>query len=148
MKNNFFTRFNKLFLALLISFIISSFFIKHIFLANSPKIRSNLDSYFLAKIKSSQESIIAYLRFNLFRQKIDTNNLANYSKEQINQYLKNNLKPITKGIKAATLPGYGYTEYKLNEIEWVQIEYTLKDGRKIKINFPKGTTPPPEEIFE
>lgn len=148
MTKDFFYKNFKIVLVLILSFLISSFSIKNIFLANSPRIRPNLDKYFLAKINNAKENFLAMLNFGIFKPKIDPNNLAKYSKEQINAYLKNNLKPITKGIKAATLPGYSYNEYRLNEIEWVQIEYTLKDGRVLKINFPKGTTPPPKEIFE
>lgn len=138
----------KIIIVLIFSFFLSNLFIKNIFLANSPQIRPNLDKYFLAKINNTKEDFLAMLRFSIFQPKIDPNNLAKYSKEQINAYLKNNLKSITKGVKAATLPGYSYVEFKVDEIIWTEITYTLKDGRKVKIKFPKGTTPPPKEIFE
>ena len=64
------------------------------------------------------------------------------------EFLKQSLKPITKGVSAATQDGYSYTEIKLNEIEWVQITYTLSNGETVTIEYPKGTTPPPKEIYE
>jgi len=150
----------KIFTVFLIAYFLSSFSIKNIFLANSPKVRPNLGSYFLAKIENTKDRFLALFNFNI----IPKSNYQNYdnntqlqlppqlastnNKEKINEFLKANLKPITKGVKAASVPGYSYTEFKLNEIEWARITYTLKNGKKITIKYPKGQTPPPKEIYE
>lgn len=140
--------------ALGIAYFVSSFSIKNVFLANSPKIRPNLGGYFLAKINNTKEKILAKLNFNfnLFpsfnipgSDRIATNQ---QNRQEIANALKSSLKPITKGVSAASKDGYHYFEFTLNEIEWVEITYTLKNGEIVKIRYPKGTNPPPKEIYE
>ena len=62
--------------------------------------------------------------------------------------MKNNLEPITKGVSAASKNGVGYTKFNIDEIEWAKITYTLKNGKVITIQYPKGTNPPPSFIYE
>ena len=47
---------------------------------------------------------------------------------------------MTKGVSAAEMPGYSYTEFRLNEIEWAQIIYTLKNGQTVTIEYPSSLT--------
>jgi hypothetical protein len=157
---NFYKKYLFIFFAFILAYFLSSFSIKHIFLANSPKIRPNLGGYFLAKMKNTKDRFLAFFNSNI----ITKSNYQNYgnntqlqlppqlastnNKEKIEAFLKENLKPITKGVRAASVPGYSYTEFRLNEIEWARITYTLKNGKKITIEYPKGTKPPPKEIYE
>jgi len=141
----------KIFTVFLIAYFLSSFSIKHIFLANSPKIRPNLGEYFLAKIENTKDRFLALFNFSNSKNnqlQLPPHLAKSKNKEKIEAFLKENLKPITKGVKAASVPGYSYTEFKLNEIEWARITYTLKNGKKITIEYPKGTEPPPKEIYE
>ena len=143
----------KLFLILALTYFISSIFIKNIFLANSPKIRPNLGGYFLAKINNTKEKILARLNFNFnlfpsFNIPSSNNIVSNQNQRETVNFLKSSLKPITKGVSAATKGNYSYTQFRLNEIEWVQITYTFKNGKTITIQYPKGTNPPPKEIYE
>ena len=102
----------------------------------------------MAKINTTKENILAKLNFNL--------NLFPSSSRQVNMvaenetinFLKESLKPVTRGVSAASKDGYSYTEFKLSEIEWAQITYTLKNGQTITIQYPKGTEPPPQAIFD
>jgi hypothetical protein len=142
-KFNFYIR---IVLILLIAFLLSKSLSNNIFLADSPKIRPNLDTYFLAKINTTKDNILAKLNFNFSFPK--NNFVANQSRNQTIEFLKNNLHPITKGVSAATRDNYSYTEYKVNEIEWVRVTYTLKNGKTINIEYPKGTNPPPQGIYE
>lgn len=140
--------FLKYFLIFVFSFFISHFIIKEIFIANSPKIRPNLARYFLAKINNFKDNLMAKLNLGISfdnQQKIAYKQEIN---EQVMKTLQQSLKPVTKGISAATIPGYSYNIYKINEIEWAQITYTLKNGKNITIEYPKATNPPPKEIFE
>ena len=142
----------KIFLILVFAFAVSYFFEKNIFLADSPKIRPNLDVYFLAKINNVKENILARLNLGSllpqFNQVPNNNLVATKNREETINFLKNNLKPITKGVSAASKDNYSYTEFKLNEIEWAQITYTLSSGKQVTIQYPKGTTPPPKTIYE
>ncbi len=142
----------KIFLVLVLAYFISSFSIENVFLANSPKIRPNLDQYFLAKINVTKENILAKLNFNFllpqFNQGSNNSLVANQNREEQINFLKSTLKPITKGVSASEKNGYSYTEFKLDEIEWAQITYTLKNGKTITIQYPKGTEPPPQAIYD
>jgi len=139
-------------LALGTAYLLSSFSIKNVFLADSPRIRPDLDKYLLAKISLTKNNVLAKLNFNFlfpkFNQGSNNNFVANQNREETINFLKNNLKPITKGVSAAEKDGYNYTEFKLNEIEWAQITYILNNGKQIMIQYPKGTEPPPKEIYE
>lgn len=161
MINNFlkYKKYLIAFLALILSFYISIFFIKNVFLANSPKIRPNLGSYYLVKIKNSFNKVSNFIASKSFsninlnlnqnnQSSINQQNTISKSRDLLMEELSKNLKPITKGVNAASKDGYNYYEFKLNEIEWVMVEYTLKNGEIIKIRYPKGTNPPPKEIYE
>ncbi len=136
----------KLVFAVFLSYVFSNFFIKNIFLANSPKIRPNLGEYFLAKINNAKENLIAKFNFDLFFSSTETD--QSLAEKQTIELLKNSLKPVTKGIRGSSIGTYSYTEFKLKEIEWARITYTLKDGRMIIIEYPKDQEPPPKEVFE
>lgn len=145
--------FSKIILVLVFSYLISNFSIKNVFLADSPKVRQNLDQYFLAKINNTKDQILAKLNFNLnffpiFNQSAINNVAQNQTSEQTIEFLKKSIQPVTKGVSAAEQDGYSYTEFKLDEIEWAQITYTLKNGEIITIQYPKGTNPPPQAVYE
>ena len=156
MKNIFIkkisTKYLKIFLVLVIAYYIADFSVNNLFLANSPRLRPNLYDYFLAKINTVKENLLSRLKINFFQ----TTQMANLAedkaedkkREEIMMFLKNNLKPITKGISAASKDGYHYSEFRLDEIEWVRITYTLNNGETITIEYPKGTEPPPKEYYE
>lgn len=126
----------KIFLIFVLSLFFSNFLINEIFLVKSPRIRPNLFSYLADK----------YGRFMfIFPSKeleLKRNEISSLS------ILKTNLKPIAPGVRAASLGSVSYIEYNLNKVQWTQIEYILKDGRKIKIKYPRNSLPPPKEIFE
>lgn len=142
----------KIFLILVFTFAISYFFEKNIFLADSPKIRPNIGTYFLANINNVKENALARLNLGSLLPQVNkgsNNNLvANQNREETINFLKTTLKPITKGVSAATKDQYSYTEFKINEIEWAEITYTLKSGKIITVRYPKGTQPPPQTIYE
>lgn len=167
MNNYNYKKYFSFFIALGVAYLLSGFSINNLFLAQSPSIRPNLDQYFLAKINNTKESILAKLRFNftlpsfnLALNNTDTNSSSNSNwfqnnnsnsvsnREEKMNFLKSTLKPITKGVSAASKDGYNYMEFKINEIEWIKVTYTLKNGKVITIQYPKGTNPPPKAIYE
>ncbi len=149
----------KIFLVLVFALLASSFSVKNIFLANSPKIRPNLGGYLMAKVNNAKDNILARLNFNFlpsFTAKtelpIDEPQVDTFAENQSGSgaidFLKESLKPITKGVNASSKDGYSYTEFTLNEIEWAQINYILSNGETVTIQYPKGTKPPPQEVVE
>ena len=150
MKNLFTNnkKYLQIFLVLVMSYYVADFSAKNLFLANSPRFRPNLSQYFLTKINTVKENLLSMLKIDFFQTKQTANLTQDQKKEEMIKLLKNNLKPITKGVKATSKDGYNYYEFRLNEIEWARITYTLKNGKTITIEYPKGTTPPPKEIYE
>lgn len=157
MINNFskYKKYFTIFLVFVVSYYIANFSIRNLFLANSPRIRPNMGSYLIAKLNSRFESIrtlaLSKLNFNLsppHDTQTSDSDKKNITRDIVFEQLGKNLKPITKGVNAASQNGYNYYEFKVNEIEWVMIEYTLKNGETIKVRYPKGTNPPPREIYE
>lgn len=147
MDINYLIRIGKISLVLFLSFFISSLSVENVFLANSPKIRPNLPGFLMAKITATKDNILAKINFdfNLFPSPSRNNTVA---ESQTVQFLKESLKPVTKGVSAASKDEYSYTKFKVNEIEWARVTYTLKSGKTITIEYPKGTEPPPKEIYE
>ena len=144
-----FKQFDRIFFVLVLAYLISNFSTENIFLANSPKIRPNLGSYLLAKFNTVKTNVLARLNFN-FNLFPSLNQQANFTAadRQTFDLLKNTLKPVTKGVNAASKDNYSYTEFNLNEIEWARVTYTLKNGQTITVEYPKGTEPPPQALFE
>lgn len=133
----------KIIIILVTAYFVSIFFIKDIFLADSPIIRPNLEEYYLTKINNIKESLVAKFNFSS-----NNNFAAKNNQEQIATFLKNNLKPIVKGVSAVTKDNNNYTEYDLNQIVWEKITFTLRNGKVITIEYPKGTNPPVKEDYE
>jgi len=144
-----FKQFGRIFFVLVLAYLISNFSTENIFLANSPKIRPNLGSYLLAKFNTVKTNVLARLNFN-FNLFPSLNQQANFTAadRQTFDLLKNTLKHVTKGVNAASKDNYSYTEFNLNEIEWARVTYTLKNGQTITVEYPKGTEPPPQALFE
>lgn len=139
MKNKLLV-FIKLAFILSVSFVLSKFFINNIFLAKSPKIRPDAVNYIATRIKNtlSDSNFFAF---------INKKNISDKAQAALIESLKKNLKPITKGVKAASQDGASYIEYS-NNVEYEIIAYTLSNGKQIKIRYVKGMQSPPKELFE
>ena len=84
--------------------------------------------------------------FNFLPTYNQNNSLAGTQNEkQTINFLKESLKPVTKGVSAASKDNYSYTEFKVDEIEWAKITYTLKNGETVTIQYQalvaNGTPP-------
>jgi len=131
----------KLFLSFVVVYFFCSFLIKEVFLANSPKIRPDVGSYLIAKIKNtvSNSKLASLFQKNTNNQQMTKGgiNVANL-----------NLIPIAKGVSAYTESGVTHRVYKLDEIEWEEIKYTLKNGKQVTLKIPKGQEPLSQESME
>jgi len=130
----------KIFLVLLFSFLFSSFLIKNVFIANSPKIKPYLGNYFAFKIK------------DLFK---NFSNLAFYglsSRHATNtttiEKLKNKpLIPIGKGVYARTDNKNALIEINLEGVDFIEYTFTI-NGKEIKIKVPKGEPTPNQKVLD
>lgn len=142
----------KIFVIFAVAIFISQSSINNIFLANSPKIRPNLGSYLAFKFKNTTANLLAKITINFpsfpKRQDSEIATSQPITEHKTMNFLKEALKPVAKGVSAASKDNYSYTFYDMDEVEWVPISYTLKDGRVINIEYAKGTEPPPKEIYE
>ncbi len=161
----------KLLLILTISFIISDFSIKNLFLAQSPKFNPFFVSNTIAKVNNfwlKTKNFIASINFfprinfqntsNITNNQITNNQLNNqqnnfqpnnfaFSESQINDILKAPLKKVSQGVYAGEKNGYKIYEIRTGEIEY--IEYTFNvNGKEVKIKVPKGEEPPSQEVVE
>lgn len=119
--------------SLLMAFFLSTLLIKDVFIGYSPTIRPDLAQYLGDK----------YLNKNFYASLFQQNN--NSLSEEM---LKRTLKPISKGVSASTFNNASYTQYTVNEVEWIAQSLTLSDGRVIKVSYPKGSSPPTAALFE
>jgi hypothetical protein len=125
--------YSKIVLILVFVFFLSSFLGKNLFLSYTPKIRTSFFADIRNLIKVKTGIFLSY--FN------KPNNLAKTSsesnKEQIYDNLMKNLKPVGKGVEAATYQNYSYIKVDPKKVEWTEIEIKNQDGTFRKINVPK-----------
>lgn len=130
----------KIFLVLLLAFFLSKIFINNVFLGYTPRIRRNLTGYWAMTIRTQYYQLLSRLDGSYYKRKQE--------RERIFSELKKNLKPVAKGVYAASQGNYGYFKINYDEVEWDYVIITLKDGRKIGVRYPKGTAPPLPQSFE
>jgi len=116
------------------AFLGSQLLTKEVFIANSPTIRPNLGPYMATRLQ------------NVFSNTSQSLALLFYKSPA--EELKNlPLIPVAKGVYAKSNDKASYTEYRVNEVEWIEYTFTVK-GKEIKISVPKGQDPPPQNILE
>ena len=57
-------------------------------------------------------------------------------------------KMIAPGVYAAEEGNVSVTYLQEKEVEWVSTTFTLANGKKITVQFPRGTQAPSQEMFE
>jgi hypothetical protein len=118
--------------ALFISFLISDFSIKNLFLANSPKI----NPFFVRNINSKFEKNLAFL--NNFKKNIS----MNFDREKNITF-----KQISQGVKAAETSEGTIVKIDSSKIDWLEYTFNI-NGKEIKIKVPKDQQPPSQEVVE
>ena len=129
----------KIFLVLLFSFLFSSFLIKNVFIANSPKIRPYLGDYFAFKIKDLFKNF-PNLAFYRSSSNYDRNNT-------IEKLKKKPLIPIGKGVYARTDNKNALIEINLEGVEFVEYTFNI-NGNQVKVKVPKGEMIPNQKVLE
>lgn len=117
----------KIFFLLSVAYIVSNFFIKNIFLADSPK----LNPFFVQ---------------NMFAKKTITPNNNTYS-QNIEEALNAPLKKVSQGVYAGEKNNIKVFEIRTGELEY--LEYTFNvNGKMVKIKVPKGQEAPSQEVMD
>lgn len=119
----------------MLAFFIAQLLVRHVFVSYSPEVRPKLGTYLAKQFERNKNKLnpLAWFKPETEQQKI----YSRGSLEQISEY-------IAPGVKAATDDGISYTEYTLDEVEWIRYTYTNKDGEQIEIEVPKGRNVPIE----
>lgn len=135
------------------SFAISGFLNNNVFLAGTPRIRPNFHLYIAKNINDIFNRFNFVAKNNQSNQTVEHQNQTqnqpiNENANQLANLLKKSLEPVAKGIRAKEINGNSYIEYKLGEVEWVEVGITLKNGQKLKVQYPKGNRPPSADSFE
>lgn len=133
MKNKFYL---KIFFVFFLTYLITNFLIKEVFLANGLKVRPNLLSYLSTRV-SDLIRIESNRFISLFKKSPDI-------KEELKDVP---FHMVTKGIYGKSRGNYSYTEVRLNETEWIEYTFNIK-GIEIKIKVPKGQNPPNQKMLE
>lgn len=167
-----FTKKIKLFSLLVLSYLIVNFLNKTVFLANSPKINPFFVQKMLAFLKQptrflakKNEIKISEIRVNpiaitpVQQNKVSPPSPPSSPKDEDKTIaLKDDaeillqtakFKTLGRGVYAAEgTDNYKIYKYVIDEIEWKEYVFTLKDGRIVKIKLPVGVSPPPQESVE
>ncbi len=123
--------------AVIVGYYMAELFNKHIFLANTPKIRNNLADYIASKFSESANLIV-----NVVKNK---KNISTFTfKEDLN---KIPFETISQGVYAKGNGNITYVLIKTGEVEWLEYTFNI-NGKQIKIKVPKGENPPSQEIVE
>lgn len=164
-------RLQKIVLVMVISYLISNFSIKNVFIAESPKFNPFFVTNTIARVNNFWSrtgnfiaSINLFPKLNLLNSTNQTaNNPTNnnqnlnnigyqpnsfsLSKAQINSMIETPLKKISKGIYAGEKDGYKV--YKINTDELGYITYTFTiDGKEVKLKVPSDQQAPSQEEVE
>lgn len=121
-----------------LAFIISLFMVNDVFFINSPSVRPN----FLARILTKTQ--ISLAKLNPLKASTTLK-----QGEKPSEALKDEKSLfIMKGVYAKSAPNMSSTEFKVDEVDWVEYSFTLKDDRTIKVRVPKGQAPPTSDVLE
>lgn len=123
---------------LALSFFMSSFFLKEVFVNNSPIVRPHLDSYIAMRIRGIS-AFIAKLQGKELKEKTLEERSAALEKVAFSQ--------VAKGVSAREKDGVSETRYEMNKIKWVEHSYKTRAGTTITIKVPEGMDPPPEGVL-
>lgn len=115
------------------AFFIAQLLVRHVFISYSPEVRPRLGTYIATQYQRNKAKLNPLAWFS--PQKEQQRMYSRGSLEQVSQY-------IAPGVKAATDDGISYTEFTLDEVEWIRYTYTNSEGEKVEIEVPKGHNVP------
>jgi len=146
----------KIILTLLVSLTISVVSQNRVFISNTPKINrtyiSQIPILTASQFRSIRNQIAQLFHFNNVANKTSPVDLpmgVNQTSGILKAIVENvSLKTLSKGVQAGKYQETQVYVFNENEIEWINHTFTLKDGRVIKIQVPKGQNPPSQQDVE
>jgi len=152
----FIKKYLKIFLLLGGAFLLSIFFIKNIFLANSPRFNPFFAQNLQAKVSSFFSKTTSFFAFknrqpSAVSTKASDQNPTSFTfnspPSDVKDALNTSLSKISQGVYAGEKNNIKVYEVRTNEIEY--LEYTFNvNGKEIKIKVPKDQQPPSQEVVE
>jgi hypothetical protein len=126
--------------------LVSEFLVRDVFLGATPNVRPDLADRFVERTLAlvNVDNYLALFR----RGAATTNNIANNTPASGEQSVEEPLRPtLIRGVYAKETSTEVITEIHYEEVQWVDVDYTTKDGTVEKIKIPAGTQPPPPGLF-
>jgi hypothetical protein len=125
-----------LILSLVLSYVLAATLNGTVFLANTPKVRPNLDQYLIAQAAS-----VVY-NTNFINQ--DEPVLAYNPNEQVNKLYRRlggvPFRRLGQGVYYAKNNNITVVEYDVDELDWIEYTYEI-DGKMYKFRVPKEMPP-------
>lgn len=125
-------------LVIIISLSVSNLLSSEVFLESTPKIRPNLGEYIAMKFKAKNLNLAS---LNPFQSKNPRELSENESKKRVSEIEEKlasiPFQTVAKGVQAKSNGEIGIKVINTAEVDKVTYEFTLQDGRKIKISIMK-----------
>lgn len=125
----------KILIALVLSFATATLLKREVFIADTPKVKPDLQERLVARIKDARKGNLEFIG-QIFDPRTLEQKLQNVPLQQ-----------LTKGVYAKSKGNISYTEIKQGQVEWREYSFVV-DGKTVKIRVPKGESPPPQESVE
>lgn len=134
--------------AIIASLLITQFLIREVFLGYSPKIRPDLANNLIEKTLAlfNKDTYVTFVE-NLKKKDSAKDTQINQSAALKELDSKPYVPTIIKGVYAKESTHAVLFEARINEVDWVSVPYTKKDGSIVMINIPVGTQPPSPGLF-
>jgi len=120
-------------ISLILSYLISSALNGTVFLANTPRIRPNLDEYLIAKAATLVQNTGLIINE-------EENALAYNPNEQVNLLYRRlagaRFKRLGPGVYYAKNENITVVEYNVDELDWIEYTYEI-EGKTYKFRVPK-----------
>jgi len=130
---NKFHLYTRMTIAIVGALVISEFLIQDVFVASTPRVRPDLADHFVTQT-------MALINVD--------NYIAFFSGKKNNNLESSEYKPtIIKGVYAKETEDISLMEVRVDEVDWVQVPYTKKNGTTEMIKIPAGTDAPPPGLF-
>lgn len=121
----------KIIAVLVLTFIISQFFVNEVFIAKSPVVRPDLVAYLAGKIGNPFSGFIA--RQPSTGKEEDLSNVPFHE--------------LAKGVSAKSKGNTSLTVIKINQIDWVVYTVKVRGVTRI-VRIPKGQALPPQTVID
>lgn len=128
------------------AFILSNILMSEVFINKSPKVRPQIGTYLIARIKKvfSPSEFIASITGKTQKEKALAEKEIQVSFNKLQEVAFTEVVP---GVKARASENVSETSYDLGGVKWVKHKVTI-DGIEHEYGWPEGKELPPQSMLE